>query len=115
MAREESDTHAVPGRKRSECSSPAHQPPRTPPRPHPADVSGSSEIRTGRPAPFDVAISADASTDAVRTGRVYALTEGQAAQARVFLDRQSRPTGNDDDCFDDPPGEAKSKGVRMPY
>ncbi|WP_250035652.1 hypothetical protein [Paractinoplanes maris] len=68
----------------------------------------------GDAATFDVTIPADASTDVVRTGKVYALTPAQASQAQVYLDRQANPAA-DDDFFDNPPGEAKSAGVRLPF
>jgi hypothetical protein len=63
---------------------------------------------------FDVSIPADARTDVVRTGRVYALDAAQSADAEVRLGRQSSTT-NEDDFFTEPTGKAVSDGERLVF
>jgi hypothetical protein len=67
-----------------------------------------------RKSTFDVSIPSNADTKYARTGRVYALTGEQAAQAQILLDRQTSPTG-EDDFFAEQTGRSVSNGERLPF
>ena len=71
------------------------------------------EKLTGNRETFMISIPPDATLDADRTGRIYALTADQSADAQQRLERQR--TSKDDDFFGNPPGTAASASVTLPF
>ncbi|WP_148308106.1 hypothetical protein [Actinoplanes friuliensis] len=71
------------------------------------------EKLTGATQTLVIDIPPDATQQADRTGRVYALTTDQSREAAVRLQRQR--TSKEDDFFADAPGATASQATGLPF